>query len=522
MKKLLLILVVLLCAISYSQNNPQWIIYNTTNSNIPSNTVNDIVIDGLNRKWISFNGAGILKIDSASWTLYNTGNSNIPTNSFQTINVDNDFNFWGGIGSLITKFDGVNWYVYGTPDTIPPGHSISSIVFDSLNNVWLLKNLNVSIGSPHYLMQFKEDSIWSTHLSLGLANGYRQLLIDNQSILIGDGEGLYLFENDSLQYFQPQYGPIGLYVTDIKADAMNNIWLAVGLGGWGGLVKFDELNYSSFNYSVIAIEFDKDGNLWAGTHSYFEAAELLKFDGTNWTSYNSINSQFPQTFGINDLAFDNYGNLWIGTMDAGLIIFNENGIVPVELVSFSLSVIDNDVILSWQTATETNNSGFEILKKKSGEGSQESEWENIGFVPGHGTTTETQYYSFTDNQVNPGKYQYRLKQVDYNGTFEYSKTIEVEVNSPTEFSLEQNYPNPFNPSTKISWQSPVGSWQTLKIYDVLGNEVATLVNEYKPAGTYEVNFNGHSDEGQNLSSGIYFYQLKAGDFVQTKKMMLMK
>ncbi|OQY74626.1 MAG: hypothetical protein B6D44_03895 [Ignavibacteriales bacterium UTCHB2] len=209
-------------------------------------------------------------------------------------------------------------------------------------------------------------------------------------------------------------------------------------------------------------------------------------------------------------------------MDAGLIIFNENGIVPVELVSFSLSVIDNDVILNWQTATETNNSGFEVLKKKLADRSQESEWENIGFVPGHGTTTETQYYSFIDNQVNPGKYQYRLKQIDYDGKFEYSKTIEVEVSSPTEFSLEQNYPNPFNPSTKVSWQSPVGSWQSLKIYDILGNEVATLVNEYKPAGTYEVNFNGHSDEGQNLSSGVYFYQLKAGDFVQTKKMIYLK
>ncbi|MBK7380928.1 MAG: T9SS type A sorting domain-containing protein [Ignavibacteriales bacterium] len=93
---------------------------------------------------------------------------------------------------------------------------------------------------------------------------------------------------------------------------------------------------------------------------------------------------------------------------------------------------------------------------------------------------------------------------------------------PKEFSLNQNYPNPFNPSTKISWQSPVGSWQTLKIYDVLGNEVATLVDEYKPAGRYEVEFDSHSDKGQNLSSGVYFYQLKAGDFIQTRKMIFIK
>ena len=101
---------------------------------------------------------------------------------------------------------------------------------------------------------------------------------------------------------------------------------------------------------------------------------------------------------------------------------------------------------------------------------------------------------------------------------------------PSTFSLFQNYPNPFNPSTRISWQSPVGSWQTLKIYDVLGNEVATLVNEYKPAGEYEVEFSGQSDEGQNLSSGVYFYQLRiigpemnsGQGFVKTKKMLLLR
>ena len=117
--------------------------------------------------------------------------------------------------------------------------------------------------------------------------------------------------------------------------------------------------------------------------------------------------------------------------------------------------------------------------------------------------------------------RYRLKQIDFDGTFEYSSTIEVEVNSPTKFSLEQNYPNPFNPSTKISWQSPVISWQTLKVYDILGNEIATLVNEEKSAGQYEVEFNPESSI-KNPASGIYFYQLKAGDFVETKKMILMK
>ncbi|MFZ1282444.1 MAG: T9SS type A sorting domain-containing protein [Ignavibacteriaceae bacterium] len=144
-------------------------------------------------------------------------------------------------------------------------------------------------------------------------------------------------------------------------------------------------------------------------------------------------------------------------------------------------------------------------------------WENIGFINGNGTTTETKSYSYKDENLSAVKYQYRLKQIDFDGTFEYSNIVEAEILPPAIFSLEQNFPNPFNPSTKISWQSPVNSHQTLKIYDVLGNEVATLVNEYRTAGKYEAEFNAN-----NLASGIYYYQLKVGEFVQTKKMVLIK
>jgi hypothetical protein len=191
-------------------------------------------------------------------------------------------------------------------------------------------------------------------------------------------------------------------------------------------------------------------------------------------------------------------------------------IVPVELLSFHSSVVDDDVNLNWITATETNNSGFEIERRET-KNERSEDWGSIGFVNGNGTTTEPQTYSFKDENLPAGKYQYRLKQIDFDGTFDYSNTIEVEINPPAKFSLEQNYPNPFNPSTIISWQSPVNSLQTLKIYDVLGNEVATLVNEYRTAGKYEAEFNA-----SNLASGIYYYKIVTGDFVQTRKMILLK
>ena len=198
-----------------------------------------------------------------------------------------------------------------------------------------------------------------------------------------------------------------------------------------------------------------------------------------------------------------------------------DNVIPVELISFTVELYGNDVKLLWLTSTETNNQGFEIEKLKDSDIERLNDWETIGFVPGFGTTTQVNNYFFYDGSLQPGKYQYRLKQIDFDGTFNYSKTIEVLVGTPIGLYLEQNYPNPFNPSTKISWQLPVGSEVTIKVYDLLGNEIATLVNEEKPAGNYEVEFNPASSI-KNPASGIYFYQLKARDFVQTKKMILLK
>jgi hypothetical protein len=204
--------------------------------------------------------------------------------------------------------------------------------------------------------------------------------------------------------------------------------------------------------------------------------------------------------------------------------------LPVELISFNADV-ENDVVnLLWQTATETNNSGFEVERSQMSNVKGQTEWQRIGFVEGKGTTTEIQSYSFTD-KPEPGIYKYRLKQLDFDGSFEYSQEIEAAVNAPLEFSLEQNYPNPFNPSTKIKYTIPNVTLRqaqsnilvTLKVYDILGSEVAELVNEEQPAGSYEIEFNSvGTSRDLSLPSGIYFYQLKAGQFVETKKMILLK
>ncbi|QQS35351.1 MAG: CotH kinase family protein [Ignavibacteriales bacterium] len=200
-------------------------------------------------------------------------------------------------------------------------------------------------------------------------------------------------------------------------------------------------------------------------------------------------------------------------------IENYEAPLPVELISFTGSVTGKQVTLLWSTALESNNMGFEIERKIQNQhtSSGNFEFEKIGYVNGNGTTTSQQNYSFTDNETVNGKYMYRLKQLDFSGTFNYSDIIEVEVNVPGEFSLSQNYPNPFNPSTTIRFSIPESMNVSLKVYNVLGQEIKTLISGFKEAGEHTIIF----DAG-DLISGLYFYKLEAGILSQVKKMMLLK
>jgi hypothetical protein len=239
--------------------------------------------------------------------------------------------------------------------------------------------------------------------------------------------------------------------------------------------------------------------------------------GDNWLSFNG--GTMLSTYTVRALVFNPTGNhtLFAGrasaTANLGGVYEYTFSIVPVELVSFSAEVYSGNVNLSWITATEINNSGFQIERRNTGN----DEWTNIGFVNGNGSSTETRYYSFTDNSVSVGNYSYRLKQVDYNGNYTYSKEVEVTILPVSEFTLKQNYPNPFNPSTRIAFSIPKTSFVSLKVFDILGNEINTLVNGDLTEGSYEVEF-----IGKDLPSGVYFYNLTAGDFSKTMKMNLLK
>ncbi|MCH8035057.1 MAG: T9SS type A sorting domain-containing protein [Bacteroidetes bacterium] len=197
----------------------------------------------------------------------------------------------------------------------------------------------------------------------------------------------------------------------------------------------------------------------------------------------------------------------------GYVSVDPNSVLPVELTSFSAILKDKEVLLNWSTATEVNNYGFDVERMRDGE-----DWNALGFVEGNGNSNSPKEYSFVDNNVsNAGTYYYRLKQIDNDGTYEFSNQIEVNFEAPNSLELNQNYPNPFNPSTTISFNLPEPGKVTLKIYNLVGEEIATLVDDYKQAGIHTFNFNA---EGH--PSGMYLYRLSTNGFTETKKMLFMK
>jgi hypothetical protein len=294
------------------------------------------------------------------------------------------------------------------------------------------------------------------------------------------------------------------------------------------------------------------GNGWLRIMEFDPAANMI-----NVKSYSPYLNQFeedgdsqfslPYTMsGIGDAAFTELGSVtvpnnshatytWNGllggeTYEWYVTITNENNNtttgpiwsfttdqeLPVELSSFDAKIVDNKVALNWQTKTETNNYGFEIERSVTSE-TAKSNWEKIGFVNGNGNSNSPKEYSFLDSNPKGGSsFEYRLKQIDSDGQFQYSNIVEVTV-MPVEFALYQNYPNPFNPSTKIKYSVPTESDVTIKLYDILGKEVRSVVSSKHTPGNYEIVFNAG-----NLASGTYFYRIQANDFTQTKKLVILK
>jgi len=244
--------------------------------------------------------------------------------------------------------------------------------------------------------------------------------------------------------------------------------------------------------------------------TYYFGAILLIEDGSDFNAYYHTVNDKVQYF--NMPYFLKMSKTALGTV-ATLAELTET--VPVELLAFTASVRNSGVQLLWSTASELNNHGFEIERSIN----DADNFVTVAFVDGNGSSTEVNYYSYSDqpdlNGIN--HLYYRLKQVDFDGTFSYSDVVSVSYDVPTSFVLNQNFPNPFNPSTRITYFAPNESFVSIKLYDFLGRELKTLVNDFKATGSYEILF-----DASDISSGTYFYTMIAGNYSDTKKMMILK
>ena len=328
------------------------------------------------------------------------------------------------------------------------------------------------------------------------------------------------FEVDYMFAINPGYSPTNCYV-----DAASRVGTPASVylgdcGLTGSLVNYNTTGTVFSSGQQISFAFNNGG----GANQGFEIRIPFAAIGANSSmSINVFAFVVSATAFFSDVTVpgnrtgDNPGfNANFSTMPGGPYNSGTRPL-PVELTSFTAKVSGNNVILNWTTATELNNYGFDVERKLVNSFDGSGNWKKIAFIKGYGTTSSIQNYSFNDYSLDYGRYLYRLKQIDLDGSFNYSKEIEIEIVPISTFKLEQNYPNPFNPGTIISWQSPISGHQTLKVYDVLGNEVAILVDEYRDAGLYQYEFNA-----SGFSSGVYFYKLQVGDYMQTKKMILLQ
>jgi photosystem II stability/assembly factor-like uncharacterized protein len=355
---------------------------------------------------------------------------------------------------------------------------------------------------------------------------------------------IYKTTNSGENWFEQLFDIVGNF---------NSIYFVDSLYGW--VSNLAEWLYKTTNGGENWVQ-QTNSNIFSTTDIYFRdslngfAIKLLELyettnSGNNWVI--QLNSQYViRTFGwlsimhgfiMGDGVYETIdsGNSWNEVLELrniglrkfqapenyvgyssgylGLIYkYLDTTIVPVELTSFQADIDNNITTLSWSTSTETNNLCFEVFRS-----SDNQNWNSLVFINGNGTTALTHHYQFTDRVETPGIYYYKLKQLDYNGDFNYSNVIAVIIVSPLKFELFQNFPNPFNSSTKIIYQLPEEGFVSLKIYGVLGNEVKSLVGENKKAGYYSVSLNAN-----DLSSGIYFYKLTAGEYSSTKKFILLK
>lgn len=400
--------------------------------------------------WVNFYDRSAYKTTDGGETWITTTNAG---NQKLFINQDTGWAVYEPLGVFKSTDGGNNWVQKSSV-------SSRSIYFSDMNNGW-------AVGSSGSIIKSMDggESWFSKSSGTTLKLNSVHFFDNNVGMCVGNS-GVVLLTTDAGENWITQSTGTSANLNTVLFTDASTIWMA---GSNGTIINSTDL-------------------------------------GNTWTSYSGITEE-----NLFSASFINENTGWFAGWN-GTIIKYLSDITPVELVSFTADVQNNRVVLNWQTATELNNSGYQIERKANNDN-----WIILGFVPGYGNSSSPKLYSYVDNNTaGSSRFQYRLKQIDTDGKFEYSNIIEVEI-LPASFELFQNYPNPFNPSTTIGFSLPKASQLKINIYNIVGELVGTLAE-----GTFEQGYHSISFNAANIPSGTYVYRLESGDFVQIKKMMLIK
>ena len=485
---------------SYSQNQV-W-----TQTSLDSVLVQDILVyDSADIYAATLHGIYFTSDKGETWVLKNNGLLSEP---FKIIKDNSGNLFTAGLGGVFKSSNlGMEWFKISNSIPTSEFYSIAisnngNLIVGSFLGIYYSSDLGNTWNATNYIgwgiqeiISFGDSSVFATNNTAPYS-------------------GLFISSNNGIDW-NPNAG-----FSSISLLNINNSYLFCGSQFPAGLFVSADSGQSwvSTNYfqdatNITEINYDKDGALYTSVIIYpgcdvgcdvYKSTDL----GLTWNNTGLYGKE------IWCLAIDSTGAIYAGTQNEG--IYRLEKVVPVELMTFTSEINLNNVKLIWKTATELNNHGF-FVERLLKTDTDNQNWQSIGFVLGHLTTSEPKEYSYYDQNLSSGKYNYRLKQVDLIGSYQYSNSIEIDLDIPSDFVLLQNYPNPFNPTTQINYSIKEAGLVQLKIYDILGKEVATLVNENKEAGNYSVDFNA-----AELPSGVYIYQLTTPGFTQARKMILAK
>ena len=444
----------------------------------------DISFDSFNNVYVAAGSAGVLKSTDGGATFTNIPAGTFGGNSVNTVLGGSNGLLFVGVttGGIYRSTDFGNTF-----SQVLSGYSIVSLEFDKFNPSFVYAGSSSTTINGFFRSTDGGATFTGPHNTI---NVWEILQNQDSSLLtLGTSSGYPVQKSTNFGLNWTNIGSTPAAIRGACLDLIGNIYAA----GNGGVYKSTNGGVSFSNFNLT-----------------FSSNKIISYQNKILVAVS-------------------------GTTNGGIYIYTDQAI-PVELKYFTAEQVSEKVLLKWSTATELNNKGFEIERANLlNQNLNNEKWNRIAFIDGKGTSTEQQNYFYYDEVTSSGKYKYRLKQIDFDGSFTYSDEILIDVNLPDQFVLYQNYPNPFsttgnsisgvNPSTTISWQSSVGSWQTIKLYNSLGEEIETIVEGYYEAGKHSKFFTINS----SLPSGVYFYQFKVVDpsngsviYIDTKKMLLTK